>query len=177
MDSYRRIDDRPMLSQLKATLPAALEPLLIRVWYFFRPMLRIVFFGRSRYCPVCNSRSRFFLSHGPAIRRRQDIVCPICLSHDRHRLAWVFVNSSTDLNDGSPKKLLHFAPETEFERKFRSIPGVQYLSADLGSPHAMEESDITNIDWSEASFDIIYCSHVLEHVPEDRSAMRESSGS
>jgi len=173
MDSHWKIEDRPVITQIKALLPATLEPMIIRVWYFFRPMLRFIFSGRNRYCPVCKSWSRFFFAHGPATRKRKNVVCPICLSHDRHRLAWIFLNSSTDLNDGSPKKLLHLAPETEFERKFRRISGVQYFSADLASPHAMEKMDITNIHWPEASFDIIYCSHVLEHVPEDRRAMSE----
>ena len=150
-----------MLTRVKALLPAALEPLIIRVWNFFRPALKFIFFGRNKYCPVCESWSRFFFSHGPAVRRRKSAVCPICLSHERHRLAWLFINSATDLNDGSTKKLLHVAPETEFERRFRRTPGVQYLSADLASPHAMDAMDITNIQWPQASFDVIYCSHVL----------------
>jgi ubiquinone/menaquinone biosynthesis C-methylase UbiE len=37
----------------------------------------------------------------------------------------------------------------------------------------MERMDITRIQYPEESFDVIYCSHVLEHVPDDRIAMRE----
>jgi SAM-dependent methyltransferase len=33
--------------------------------------------------------------------------------------------------------------------------------------------DITDMDLPESSFDLIFCSHVLEHVPDDRAAMRE----
>ena len=33
--------------------------------------------------------------------------------------------------------------------------------------------DITNIQYSDHCFDVIYCSHVLEHIPNDRKAMRE----
>jgi len=33
--------------------------------------------------------------------------------------------------------------------------------------------DITHIPFPEASFDWVYCSHVLEHVPEDRRALSE----
>ena len=41
-----------MITQMKALLPTALEPLIIRVWYFFRPLLKVIFFARKRYCPV-----------------------------------------------------------------------------------------------------------------------------
>ena len=33
--------------------------------------------------------------------------------------------------------------------------------------------DITNIHYSDNSFDIIYCSHVFEHIMDDQKAMRE----
>lgn len=33
--------------------------------------------------------------------------------------------------------------------------------------------DITNIEYPDQSFDVIYCSHVLEHVQDDKKAMRE----
>ena len=37
----------------------------------------------------------------------------------------------------------------------------------------MVQMDITRIQFPDDTFDVIYCSHVLEHVPEDRQAMRE----
>jgi ubiquinone/menaquinone biosynthesis C-methylase UbiE len=48
-----------------------------------------------------------------------------------------------------------------------------YISADLLSPRAMIKMDITDIQFSDDYFDAIYCSHVFEHVPDDRKAMRE----
>lgn len=162
-----------MLTKIKELLPADFEPILIRLWYFCRPVVRLIFFGRNRFCPVCENWTRLFLSHGPPTKQRKDIVCPICLSHERHRLAWNFLNLSTDLADGSPKKLLHFAPETEVTRKFIKIPGIEYFSADLSSPHAKEKMDITDIQWPDDSFDVIYCCHLLEHVPDDRKAISE----
>lgn len=33
--------------------------------------------------------------------------------------------------------------------------------------------DITDIQYSDQSFDVIYCSHVLEHIHDDMKAMAE----
>ncbi len=156
------------MSQIEALLPPALEPTAIRIWYFCQPIVRIICFGRNRYCRVCASRIQVFWSHRPQSRRMKDVVCSICLSHRRHRLAWIYLNSRTNLTDGAPKKLLHLAPDTVFIKRFKKIPGVHYVSADLVSPHAM-----VKMGWADASFDVVYCSHVLEHVHEDRKAMNE----
>jgi len=57
--------------------------------------------------------------------------------------------------------------------KFRNLSYLDYLSADLSDPRAMVKMDITDIQYPNDTFDLIYCSHVLEHIPNDRRAMRE----
>jgi ubiquinone/menaquinone biosynthesis C-methylase UbiE len=69
--------------------------------------------------------------------------------------------------------MLHVAPEPCFERRFRERLGKSYITGDLFDPGAMVKMDITDIKYPDQSFDVIYCSHVLEHVQDDRRAMRE----
>ena len=127
--------------------------------------------GKGRYCPVCGKSSRRFRGFGIVVR--EDAQCVRCGSLERHRLLWLFVQAKTDLFDGTPKRMLHVAPEPCLESRFRSRLGDGYVTADLFDPRAMVRMDITDIPFEDESFDVIYCSHVLEHVTEDRRAMRE----
>ena len=97
----------------------------------------------------------------------------MCRSKERHRLASLYIKAKTDLFDGRQKKLLHVAPQPQMSRLFRKAGGIDYLSGDLRWRRAMVELDVTDIQFPDNTFDAIYCSHVLEHVPEDRRAMRE----
>jgi hypothetical protein len=166
------LNDAPVTT-IKSLVPPFTEPTLVGVWFLLRPIVRLLFFGRQRYCPVCRSHCRLFLSHGRRAWRRLDVVCPVCLCHDRHRLAYLFLNKSTNLYDGLTKRLLHFAPEPEFMRQFKRIPRIDYVSADWVSPHAGRMIDIRNTQLPDSWFDVAYCSHVLEHVVQDRQAIRE----
>ncbi len=146
------------------------------VWGHFvkrrlRIFYRIRFFGWARYCPVCQSWLQLFQSFG--VIPRPDARCPICGSLERHRLVWVFFKQQTNLFDTSPKRMLHIAPEREFVVNFRRITNLDYLTADLYSPNAMVKMDITDIQYPDNWFDVIYCSQVFEHVCGDRKAMRE----
>ncbi len=69
--------------------------------------------------------------------------------------------------------MLHVAPETCLVDLFSNACGDGYLTADLLSDQVMQKMDVTNIPYPNDSFDSIVCSHVLEHVPDDRAVMRE----
>lgn len=132
---------------------------------------RILFFGFRHYCPICQSSLRRLYPLGDP--QRPNYQCPICYSLGRHRLAWLFFRDDTNLLDDSHKRMLHVAPERSLAERFKKIRGIDYVSADISSPHAMMQMDVTAIPWQDNYIDIIYCSHVLEHIPADRTAMRE----
>ncbi|MEM0913076.1 MAG: methyltransferase domain-containing protein [Planctomycetota bacterium] len=137
-----------------------------------RAAKRILYAGSALECPVCQLSFRKFLPSTP--HQRPDARCPACDAVERDRLTITFLRDRTDLFDGRPKRFLHIAPEPLMAKIFRRAAGeAGYLSGDLFSPRAMEKMDITDIHHPDASFDVVYCSHVLEHVPDDRKAMRE----
>ena len=107
---------------------------------------------------------------------RKNAKCPNCGSLERHRLIWLYFQRRTNLLEMPRKRLLHIAPEACLETLLREHPAIDYLSGDLESPWhpAMVIMDITDIkDFKEGDFDVVYCSHVLEHVPEDQKAINE----
>ncbi len=154
--------------------------MLIKVHKFLRKSIgpylrRLKYFGRSRFCPICERSSSRFEPFG--IICRNDAQCPFCGSLERHRLFWLYLFRKTEFKSsfsrGMPYRMLHVAPEKMLEQRFRKVFGKNYLTADLFSDNVDVKMDITNIQYPDASFDFIYCSHVLEHVPDDRKAMRE----
>jgi Methyltransferase domain len=128
-------------------------------------------FGFGRYCPCCKAHLRRFRPFGLVLR--PEALCPVCGSLERHRLIHLYLRHRTDLFDGRHKKMLHVAPEAQLSRLFASASGIEYLSADLFSSAAMVRMDIADIEYPDETFDVICCSHVLEHVSDDRRAMRE----
>ena len=149
-----------LLSKMPRGIKAPLRKLISKAQYY----------GNVRYCPVCGKRSNRFKPYG--IVPREDAQCVHCGSLERHRLLWLFFQKKTDLFAGK-SKMLHVAPEPCLESIFMKRLGSSYLTADLFNPNAMVKMDICDIQYPDNSFDAIYCSHVLEHVPDDKQAMRE----
>jgi len=121
--------------------------------------------GEGRECPCCGGRFRRM-----SMRRISGWggICPRCRSHPRHRAIAVLLARG----DLPGHRLLHFAPEPLFDPVFARLPGVERVTADLHAPADLR-LDVSDMDLSDSSFDLILCSHVLEHVPDDRAAMRE----
>jgi SAM-dependent methyltransferase len=123
---------------------------------------------RHRTCPLCDWSGFQFLPAKPGPFFRFDAICPRCGSAERHRLAYVLLK---EVLQAPLPRVLHFAPERPIERWLRSVAR-DYVSTDLRAP-AMCRVDIQALPFRDATFDLVWCSHVLEHVPSDRQAMHE----
>ena len=55
----------------------------------------------------------------------------------------------------TPKKVLHFAPEQAFYKRFKKIKHFDYVTTDLNSPIATVKADICNLPFESNSFDVI----------------------
>jgi hypothetical protein len=66
---------------------------------------------------------------------REGVLCPNCFSLERHRLMWLFLKNETGFFS-EKQKVLHIAPEQCFHKKFRAMPNLYYVTADLESPLA-----------------------------------------
>jgi SAM-dependent methyltransferase len=69
--------------------------------------------------------------------------------------------------------MLHVGPEPALDAALRGVGGLHRITADLLDRRAMVQIDLTDIPLPTGYFDVIYCSHVLEHIPDDRRAMQE----
>jgi len=122
-------------------------------------------------CPIC-------LYNGPFRDKALDTCvrkharCPNCGALERHRLQFLVVQTIFKEGDLSKISMLHFAPEPCFRDYFKKRVE-RYVTADLKMEGVDCNVDIQDLPFSNGSHDFVYASHVLEHVPDDRKALRE----
>ncbi|MEN8789567.1 MAG: class I SAM-dependent methyltransferase [Flavobacteriaceae bacterium] len=160
-----------MKSIFKYLLNLIPRPLLIRLSYWFRPLL-VLFMRGSRYTdPIDGKVFRKFLPYGYE-KPRDNVLSPSTLSLERHRLLWLFLKDHSDFFS-RPASVLHFAPEQAFHKRFKRLQHIEYTTTDLDSPLADVKADICQLPFESDSFDVILCNHVLEHIEDDTKAMAE----
>ncbi|WP_250433859.1 class I SAM-dependent methyltransferase [Hanstruepera flava] len=147
------------------------RPILIRLSYVIRPILELFLKGNNYTDPIDGKSFKTFLPYGYG-NQRTNVLSPSTLSLERHRLLWLYLKNETNFFTDH-LKVLHFAPEQAFYKRFRKLNNLDYTTTDLNSPLADIKADICNLPFEDNSYDVILCNHVLEHIPDDTKAMQE----
>jgi SAM-dependent methyltransferase len=159
---------------------------------------RVRLLSARHYCPVCESRVTSFLplpgffrenlhKYGFPFEAKDTetcneaaYLCPSCGASDRDRLYALYVGDYlANLEDTGPVEIVDFAPSAPLSALVRrriesSGQRIRYRTADLLAEHVDDRVDISDLRSYESSqFTFFICSHVLEHVTDDRKAMRE----
>ena len=151
------------------------------------------YLGSEYQCPVCGVGLRAFRPmwksywrdaaiyqpiHPPQLMETLNLAaftCPRCDAFDRERLIALYLDEAFRSFDHSRTyRLLEFAPGDALRKKLGRHSFIAYRSADLSRKTVDERVDMTDMAaYADGSLDIILCSHILEHIPDDRKAMRE----
>ena len=157
----------------KSILNTIPRPWLIKASYIIRPVISWYLKGDKFTDPIDGKSFRKFLPYG-YVKQRENALSPSTLSLERHRLMWLFLRDNTTFFTATKKlKVLHIAPEQCFLDIFRKQQNLNYITSDLESPIADVKADICDLPFKENEFDVVFCNHVLEHVPNDTKAMQE----
>jgi len=147
------------------------RPFLIQLSLIFRPFIKAFYKGNRFTDPIDGSSYRTFLPYGYD-KLRPNALCPGTLSLERHRYLWLYLQRQTTFLEDQ-LNVLHVAPEQVFYTKFKQFKHWQYTTTDLHSPLADVKADICALPFQDNNFDLILCNHVLEHIPDDATAMKE----
>jgi SAM-dependent methyltransferase len=122
---------------------------------------------KRRRCIFCGWFGYRFEPFGNEMTYRADALCPICGSLERHRLAVLLLRDRI----ARGQKTLHVAPEPTMVSWLVSFSS-EYLNVDLKNP-AMQKMDLTNLELPDRCKTLVWCSHVLDDIPDDRKALSE----
>lgn len=165
-----------MLLTINGNLPSlgnslASKPFILKLFRKLRRFyLQFLYSGNTVNCPICLGQYKSWYNNVDSTNPEIN-TCPGCWSQNRHRLLWILLNQQNQFEN--TKRVLHFAPWECLEKEFRSLKNWNYVTSDLFNPGVDVHTDITNMIFQDQSFDIITCSHVLEHISDDKAAMSE----
>ena len=152
------------------------------------------YLGQTFCCPICETRLRAFKPLTPRYEQLTreagyyplsrietfnyaGYYCPSCDATDRERLYALYLAPVVaSLDPRRRHKVIEFAPGTALHTILRRSPLIDYRTADLFRHSVDDRVDISDMRiYPDDSIDILLCSHILEHVDDDRKAMREIS--
>jgi SAM-dependent methyltransferase len=149
--------------------------------------------GTTYSCPVCSTGLRRFKPIWKSFVRKLEEhgfvhpidsletfnvsshTCPACGASDRERLYALYLEERfRSLDQSRRHTLVDFAASPGLSRRLRTLSWLSYRTADLYRPGVDDRVDISDMAiYGDSAIDMFICSHILEHVPDDRRAMRE----
>ena len=153
---------------------------------------KLNFMHAGTFCSVCNNYNVKFSPLPDLYRlnaKKYDYIhfgkgemtsldtyfCASCSASDRERLYAYWIKHQISIGRLSKStKMIHFSPEFGLSRLIRSLKIFDdYQTADLSDTGVDHNVDLLNLPFENNSFDFFICSHILEHVQDDRQAIRE----
>lgn len=131
---------------------------------------RYAFYRTSFECPICGYEGPF-ATDWALTGRRPNAQCPSCWCSERHRTQALVMEELAKRHDFSEMSILHIAPERFNRDRFREMFGT-YVTADIEGDDTDMYLDLTDTDLPDESYDVIYASHVFEHIPDDIAAAK-----
>ncbi len=147
------------------------RPFLIRLSYVFKYIAPLFLAGNRFEDPIDGRTYRKLLPYGYG-EQRPNALAPVSHSLERHRLMWLYLKLHTNFFTAK-RHVLHIAPEQCFVKRFKKMNNLTYTTADWESPLADVKLDVQQMPFEKEVFDVVFCNHVLEHVPDDMKALRE----
>lgn len=153
------------------------------------PIKTYIHRGNQFLCPFCNFQSNSLALIGrdiPVLREKEIIGsglrnggCFKCGSTDRERLIYIYLLYILEIfNSTKTKSILHIAPEKNLSNKIKKHGFDNYVCGDLFAnsyryPKHVQKINVLDIPFKEESFDLVICNHVLEHISDDKTALKE----
>jgi SAM-dependent methyltransferase len=122
-------------------------------------------------CPICRYEGPFKVA-GQNAGVRQHAECPACGALERHRLQVLVLEALSSTLNFSAMEGLHVAPEACLKNYLR--PRLKrYTTSDLAMSGVDVQADLCRLPFGDGAFDLIFASHVLEHIEDDNAAIAE----
>lgn len=122
-------------------------------------------------CPVCGGQPEAW---APGPGNRANALCSLCGALERHRFLALVLRALA--RHVTVARILDCAPHTGVRDVLQWVyPDASYVGMDYLEPHRLINllGDLTRLPLASDSCDLVVCYHVLEHIPDDRAAMRE----
>lgn len=160
-----------MIGALKTIVPHRMKGAARNGLRQVRRIALLVENGPSFTCPCCHYEGKF-LSRGHNTETKPYSQCPRCGALARHRLQRCVLDElfrSGALTGGG---VLHFAPEP-FLAGYLKTRFETYVGADIAPLPGQVPADMRELPFEDGTFDLVYASHVLEHIDDDARALAE----